>query len=175
MAQANSGNYDALVWVQDEIQQSLADALSTISRFIEAPNDPSILTSCTDQLGQTHGVVDMLGLAGAALLIKETLKSLSVLSKNEHKNTETIADTVLKSLLVLPNYLKLIGHDFPDHPLRLIETINELRTARSDSPLTATSLFTPNLGIFLPESISSPSSEVTINLSADKASHAFQV
>ena len=63
-------------------------------------HDTSVLTSCINQLGQTHGVVDMLGFAGANLLIKETLTSLSLLSKNTSNNSEKIADTVLKSILI---------------------------------------------------------------------------
>ncbi|MDT8371336.1 MAG: Hpt domain-containing protein [Gammaproteobacteria bacterium] len=176
MAQTNSANYDALVWVQDEIQQSLADALTTVTRFIDSPDDTSKLVPCINQLGQTHGVIDMLGLAGANLLIREMLASLSTLTKQTSTNSESIADTVLKGLLLLPNYLKLIGHDFEDHPLRLIETINELRTARGEAPLSPASLFKPNFSIILPDDIALPSQqESATGLSLNKASHAFQI
>ena len=39
MAQINNGNYDALAWVQNEVQQSLADALQILTRFIDNPED----------------------------------------------------------------------------------------------------------------------------------------
>ncbi|MBE0438442.1 MAG: Hpt domain-containing protein [Gammaproteobacteria bacterium] len=176
MAQTNSGNYDALVWVQDDIQQSLADALTAVTRFIDSPDDTSKLVPCINQLGQTHGVIDMLGLAGANLLIREMLSSISMLTKQTSTNSESIADTILKGLLLLPNYLKLIGHDFEDHPLRLIETINELRTARGEAPLSPTNLFKPNFSIVLPNDIALPSQqESATGLSLDKASHAFQI
>ncbi|MDF1588638.1 MAG: Hpt domain-containing protein [Gammaproteobacteria bacterium] len=176
MAQTNSGNYDALVWVQDDIQQSLADALTIVTHFIESPNDTSKLVPCINQLGQIHGVIDMLGLAGADVLVREMLSSISMLTKQSSTNSESIADSVLKGLLLLPNYLKLIGHDFDDHPLRLIETINELRTARADTPLSPTSLFNPNLSIVLPDDITLPSQPGSVTgLSLDKANYAFQI
>jgi chemosensory pili system protein ChpA (sensor histidine kinase/response regulator) len=152
MAQAKSGNYDALVWVQDEIQQSLSDALQTVTHFIESPNEQHNLTPTIQHLGQTHGVVDMLSLSGASMLLKELITSLSELAKKP-ENAEAIADTILKGLLLLPNYFKLINHLFEDHPLRLISTINELRSSRGDTAILPTSFFKPDLNKPLPDDI----------------------
>ena len=151
MARTDSGNYDALAWVQDEIQQALAEVLQALTHFIDAPEDSDALEQCISQLHQVSGIIEMLNLNGAHLLIKEMLASSVATRGLQDDKLEKIQDSLLKSLLILPNYLKLLGLELQDHPLRLIEIINELRLARGDDAITESSLFKPSLSIQLPE------------------------
>ena len=177
MAQITNGNYDALAWVQNEVQQSLADALQILTRFIDAPQDSATLEPCITQLHQVTGIMEMLDLQGALLLSQEMLASATKIRSQSGDNTTRMQDSLLKGLLLLPNYLKQVGPNISDHPLRLISTINELRLSRDDKIITADSLFKPSLSVPLPNEITPKPHDATAksNLAMAKMGHAFQV
>ena len=177
MAQITNGNYDALAWVQNEVQQSLADALKILTRFIDAPHDSATLEPCITQLHQVTGIMEMLDLQGALLLSQEMLASATKIRSQSGDNTTRMQDSLLKGLLLLPNYLKQVGPNISDHPLRLISTINELRLSRDDKIITADSLFKPSLSVTLPNEITPKPHDATVksNLAMAKMGHAFQI
>ena len=177
MAQITNGNYDALAWVQNEVQQSLADALQILTRFIDAPQDSATLEPCITKLHQVTGIMEMLDLQGALLLSQEMLASATKISSQSGDNTTRMQDSLLKGLLLLPNYLKQVGPNISDHPLRLISTINELRLSRDDKIITADSLFKPSLSVTLPNEITPKPHDATVksNLAMAKMGHAFQI
>ncbi|RKZ81066.1 MAG: hypothetical protein DRQ35_00975, partial [Gammaproteobacteria bacterium] len=177
MARTTSGNYDALAWVQVEIQQSLADALKVLTRFIDNPDERSVLDQCVTQLHQINGIMEMLGLQGALLLTNEMMASAIALREEKAADISQTQDSLLKGIMLLPNYLKLLGLELEDHPIRLIETINELRVARGDSAIKASSVFKPNLSVVLPDDIAINSEKdlPKIGLTMEKASHAFRL
>lgn len=174
MAAINSGDYDALIWVQDEVQESLASSLQALTTFIDAPEDSTVLNPCVTQLHQVTSTMERLNLQGAHLLVREMLAS--AIAIRDQQNTQ-IQDSLLKGLLLLPNYLTLIGPKLSDHPLRLLDSINELRIARNDSIIEINDVFTPNLSIDLPSHIvfNSERDLPNIGLSFHKISHAFQI
>ncbi|MBE9532855.1 MAG: hypothetical protein IMF04_01925, partial [Proteobacteria bacterium] len=102
MARTNSGNYDALALVQDEAQQSLADALQALPQFIDNPTDSNSLEQCITYLHQISGLVEMLGLQGALLLSQEMLASAAATRGLTTSNLVEIQDSLLKGLLILP-------------------------------------------------------------------------
>ncbi|MDC9725301.1 MAG: Hpt domain-containing protein, partial [Gammaproteobacteria bacterium] len=177
MARTVSGNYDALAWVQDEVQQSLADALQALTRYIDDPTNTASLETCITQLHQVNGTVEMLNLNGAHLLASEMLTSAITLRDQQSSEQSETQDALLKSLLLLPNYLQVIGIELEDHPLRIITTINELRLARGDNETLLSSVFNPTLSIHLPEFITPDPSKPkpTIKISLKKISHVFQI
>jgi chemosensory pili system protein ChpA (sensor histidine kinase/response regulator) len=177
MARTTSGNYDALAWVQDEIKQSLSDALKVLTRFIDDPEDSFLLEQCVTQIHQVNGIMEMLGLRGAHLLTNEMMASAVALRDGKASDTGQTQDSLLKGILLLPNYLKLLGLELEDHPIRLIDTVNELRVARGDSAIKASSVFKPNLSVVLPDDIASNSEEdlPKTGLTMGKVSHAFRL
>ena len=177
MAQINNGNYDALAWVQNEVQQSLADALQILTRFIDNPEDAASIEPCVTQLHQVTGIMEMLSLQGALLLSQEMLASATLIRSNADTDTTALQDSLLKGLLLLPNYLNQIGPEIEDHPLRLIDTINELRLGRDEKAITANSLFKPSLSVVLPNDVLPKPHDTTSKsaVSLDKVGHAFQV
>ena len=177
MAQLNNGNYDALAWVQNEVQQSLADALQVLTRFIDNPEDTASIEPCVTQLHQVTGIMEMLNLQGGLLLSQEMLASATLIRSNAGTDTTALQDSLLKGLLLLPNYLNQIGPEIEDHPLRLIDTINELRLGRDEKAITANNLFKPSLSVVLPNDILPKPHDTTTKstVSLDKVGHAFQV
>ena len=177
MARTTSGNYDALAWVLDEIKQSLSDALKALTRFIDDPEEKLLLDQCVTQLHQVNGIMEMLGLQGAYLLTSEMMASAIALHDEKAADNGQTQDSLLKGILLLPNYLKLLGLELEDHPIRLIETINELRVARGDKAIKASSIFKPNLSVVLPDDIASNSEKdiPSTGLTMEKVSHAFRL
>ena len=177
MAEITSGNYDALVWVQGELQDSLDKALQSLHRYIDDDTNNSPLDSCIRQLHQTSGTVEMLNLKGAHLLSSEIMASANALYHADSTIKANIEDTLIKSLLLLPNYLKAVSSELTDEPLRLISTVNELRLARGEQQLNDSELFKPNLSVALPASIASRSQDATTSQEppSSKVNHIFQV
>jgi len=177
MAQLIKGNYDALVWLQDELQQSLAHALAAMNNFLDGQADDKLLTDTIESLYQVKGTLDMINMSGAAMLTDETLKTVRALQNNQVANTSMAQDAIVKSLLLLPNYLKLLNNDFQDHPLAVLELINELRKAYKADAKTEMEMFNPSFSVVLPDSIApNPARKIpALNIEQRKLGHVFQV
>lgn len=177
MAQMIKGNYNALMWLQDELQQSLTHALNAMNSYIEGEAADKNLSDCIEALYQVKGTLDMVNLSGAAMLTDAMQQTAIALRNNKLSDRDAAQDALVRALLLLPNYLKLLGNDFHDHPLSLLDTINELRVASGNTELTERDIFKVMLTVALPDSITpnphrkSPS----ITIEKSKLGHAFQV
>lgn len=178
MAQFIKGNYNALMWLQDELQQSLAHALYAMNSYIDGDADSAkSLSDCIGALYQVKGTLDMINMSGAAMLAEEMQQTAIALRERRTADEELAQDALVRALLLLPNYLKLLSNDFQDHPLSLLDSFNELRHARGAEKLTEQSLFNPVLSVALPDSIApSPLRRLpAIAIDSNKLGHAFQV
>ncbi len=177
MVRTKSANYDALAWVKDDLEQSLESALQFITEYIDTPIESSPLLNCIEQLNQVLGTVDMLNLSGATLLSEELLSSLKLLAQTSNdETTASSSDAVLKGVLVLTNYLSLIGPELEDHPLHIIETVNELRKSTSQSTIDPIELLDISVDIPLTESLTNQAYTGKINgLNIENVNHAFQL
>jgi len=177
MAQLIKGNYDALVWLQDELQQSLAHALAAMNNFLDGQAEEKLLTDTIESLYQVKGTLDMINMSGASMLTEETQKAVRALQNNQVTDTSAAQDAIVKSLLLLPNYIKLLNNDFLDHPLSLLDIINELRKVCKADIRTEIELFNPTLSIALPDSIApNPARKLpALNIEQRKLGHVFQV
>lgn len=176
MAQLIKGNYNALMWLQDELQQSLASALNAMNSHIDDGQDKA-LSDCIGALYQVKGTLDMINMSGAAMLADEMQQTAIALRDNKLTDKEQAQDALVRSLLLLPNYLKLLSNDFQDHPLSLLDSFNQLRGARQADSLSEQDLFKPILTVPLPDSIT-PNPHRTlppISIEKHKLGHAFQV
>ena len=178
MAQFIKGNYNALMWLQEELQQSLAHALYAMNSYIDGETDSAkSLSDCIGALYQVKGTLDMINMSGAAMLAEEMQQTAIALRDRRTAGEEQAQDALVRALLLLPNYLKLLSNDFQDHPLSLLDSFNELRLARGAEKLTEQSLFNPVLSVALPDSIApSPLRKLpAIAIDSNKLGHAFQV
>ncbi|HET8808444.1 MAG TPA: Hpt domain-containing protein, partial [Methylophaga sp.] len=175
MAQFLKGNYSALMWVQAELQKSLAIALQALQTFIDN-NDNTALLNCVEQLYQANGTLQMLNLNGAQMLTGEMQALCQQLREPTLANADAAKETLLRSLLLLPNYLQLLNESFPDHPLCLIESINELREIRQKAPYRPQDLFHPQTTINLPEFVRPDPHRTppTIDIAANQLAVAYQ-
>ncbi|WP_297809094.1 Hpt domain-containing protein [uncultured Methylophaga sp.] len=178
MAQFIKGNYNALMWLQEELQQSLAHALYAMNSYIDGDTDSAkSLSDCIGALYQVKGTLDMVNMSGAAMLADEMQQTAIALRDHRTADKEQAQDALVRALLLLPNYLKLLSNDFQDHPLSLLDSFNELRHTRGAEKLTEQALFNPILSVALPDSIApNPLRKPpAIAIERNKLGHAFQV
>ncbi|MCC5795884.1 MAG: Hpt domain-containing protein [Methylophaga sp.] len=177
MAEQAKGNYNALTWVQDELQKALEGALKAMESFIDSDGDYPQLNQVIDALQQVNGTLEMLNLAGAQKLGQEMQGLTVMLREQKLSDAQAAEDTLVRALLLLPNYLGMLSQQFPDHPLCLIDTINELRQQQQKSPLDESDLFKTRKSIPLPDLISpDPHRAVPdIGLEKSRIAHVFQV
>lgn len=177
MAQMIKGNYNALMWLQDELQQSLAHALSAMNSYIEDEQKEQNLSDCIEALYQVKGTLDMVNMSGAAMLTDAMQHTAIALRSNKVTDTDAAQDALIRALLLLPNYLQLLSNDFQDHPLSLLDSINELRAAHAAAKLSEQDLFHAVLTIALPDSITPNPHRQPPSITIEKAKlgHAFQV
>lgn len=149
MALNSDVNYNALSWVQAELQATFASATDNLTRYTQE-SDANSIVQCIEQLHQTVGILDMLHLSGASLLASEMQALALALHAKQSKDPDAAQDLLMQSLILLPNYLKQLNKTQQDHPLHLIETINGLRTLRGETEIDAYSLFSPVLSVPLP-------------------------
>jgi chemosensory pili system protein ChpA (sensor histidine kinase/response regulator) len=141
MAQHTTSNYNALMVVQQELQQSLADALSTLNLYVESSNDTEALLNCISHLRQAKGTIALLNLDGASLLAEEIFSTANAIRDKQCSDIEKAEEQLLHALIVLPHYLEILPTGIIDHPLCLIETINELKQVQDKPELDVLDFF----------------------------------
>jgi|GEM_PF-561657 len=177
MAQLIKGNYNALMWLQEELQQSLAQALNAMNRHIDNESPDGALSDCLEALYQVKGTLDMINMSGGAMLADEMQQTVIALRNHKVSSDDQAQDALVRALLLLPNYLKLLSEEFQDHPVSLLDSFNELRHARQVEALDEHALFRPVMTVALPDSIA-PSPHRTLPplaIDQSKLGHAFQL
>lgn len=153
--------YSALTWVKATIDESLKQTRQALEQFVEYPSDTAPLQQCVVWLHEIHGTLNVLELQTAALLVQNVELTIKSLLAGKIENNESTYDVLMRALIQLPNYLDhlaIVQHDLPQ---ALLPLLNDLRTLRKQAPLTANSLFTPDLSVTIPH-------HKTMNLPDDK-------
>ncbi|MCU1728263.1 Hpt domain-containing protein [Pseudomonas sp. 7P_10.2_Bac1] len=137
-------DYVALEWVKDEIADTLKQARTALEDYVLQPGAEA-LEQCLDAIHQVHGSLQMVEFYGAALLAEETEQLVLALQQGRVSQTEEALQVLMQALLQLPLYLDRVHSARRDWPLVVLPLINDLRTARGESLLSETSLFSPDL------------------------------
>ncbi|MDB6141793.1 MAG: cheA 1, partial [Pseudomonas sp.] len=142
---ADRHDYVALEWVKGEIAETLKQARQALEAFVAHPQDLTAMVECLSCVHQVHGSLQMIEFYGAALLAEE-IEQLALALQQGHVTQETEAISLLMQALVqLPIYLDRVHTARRDLPLVVLPLLNDLRSARGESLLSETSLFTPQL------------------------------
>ena len=112
---------------------------------MENPKDSTRLRFCLTYIHQVHGTLQMVEFYGAALLAEEMEKLTRAMMEGKADSINDAQEVLMQSILQLPSYLENVKSGSQDIPVVLLPTLNDLRTARGDKPLTETALFTPRL------------------------------
>ncbi|MHC8317304.1 Hpt domain-containing protein [Pseudomonas sp. LB3P31] len=139
-------DYVALEWVKGEIAETLRQAaLHLESMAIDEEQTPHALAECLACIHQVHGSLQMVEFYGAALLAEEMEQLTQALQHNRVSHRDEAMHLLLQALAQLPVYLDRVQGARRDLPLVVLPLINDLRSARGESLLSETSLFSPQL------------------------------
>ncbi|WPN58452.1 Hpt domain-containing protein [Pseudomonas sp. P9_31] len=138
-------DYVALEWVKGEIAETLKQAHQAIETLIDDPQATHALSECLACVHQVHGSLQMVEFYGAALLAEEIEQLASALQHNRVSHRDEALHLLLQALGQLPTYLDRVQGARRDLPLVVLPLINDLRSARGESLLSETSLFSPQL------------------------------
>ncbi|MGE8189974.1 Hpt domain-containing protein [Pseudomonas sp. NPDC086278] len=138
-------DYVALEWVKGEIAETLKVAHHAIENLLDDPQATTALSECLACIHQVHGSLQMVEFYGAALLAEEMEQLTSALQQNRVSHRDEALHLLLQALGQLPIYLDRVQGARRDLPLVVLPLINDLRSARGESLLSETSLFSPQL------------------------------
>jgi chemosensory pili system protein ChpA (sensor histidine kinase/response regulator) len=138
-------DYVALEWVKGEIAETLKQAHQAIETLIDDPQATHALSECLACVHQVHGGLQMVEFYGAALLAEEIEQLTTALQQNRVSHRDEAIHLLLQALGQLPTYLDRVQDARRDLPLVVLPLINDLRSARGESLLSETSLFSPQL------------------------------
>ena len=143
-------DYVALEWVKGEIAETLKQAHQAIEAVLDDPQAFPGLDECLDYIHQVHGSLQMVEFYGAALLAEEMEHLVEALQHERVSHRDEALHLLLQALGQLPIYLDRVQSARRDLPLVVLPLINDLRSARGESLLSETSLFSPQLPELLP-------------------------
>ncbi|MHC8302925.1 Hpt domain-containing protein [Pseudomonas sp. ZS1P83] len=138
-------DYVALEWVKGEIAETLKVAHQAIETLLDDPQATYALSECLACVHQVHGSLQMVEFYGAALLAEEMEQLTIALQQNRVSHRDESIHLLLQALGQLPIYLDRVQSARRDLPLVVLPLLNDLRSARGESLLTETSLFSPQL------------------------------
>ena len=146
----NRHDYVALEWVKGEIAETLKLAHQAIEAVLDDPQAFPGLDECLDYIHQVHGSLQMVEFYGAALLAEEMEHLVEALQHERVSHRDEALHLLLQALGQLPIYLDRVQSARRDLPLVVLPLINDLRSARGESLLSETSLFSPQLPELVP-------------------------
>jgi len=138
-------DYVALEWVKGEIAETLKQAHQAIETVLDDPQAAPGLDECLAYIHQVHGSLQMVEFYGAALLAEEMEHLVEALQQGRVSHRDEALHLLLQAFGQLPIYLDRVQSARRDLPLVVLPLINDLRSARGDSLLSETSLFSPPL------------------------------
>ena len=138
-------DYVALEWVKGEIAETLKQAHQAIEAVLDDPQAFPGLDECLGYIHQVHGSLQMVEFYGAALLAEEMEHLVEALQHERVSHRDEALHLLLQALGQLPIYLERVQSARRDLPLVVLPLINDLRSARGESLLSETSLFSPQL------------------------------
>ncbi|WP_085655845.1 Hpt domain-containing protein [Pseudomonas sp. B11(2017)] len=138
-------DYVALEWVKGEIAETLRLAHQAIEAVLDEPSSVPGLDECLACIHQVHGSLQMIEFYGAALLAEEMEQLVEALREGRVSHREEALHLLLQAIGQLPVYLDRVQGARRDLPLVVLPLLNDLRSARGESLLSETSLFSPHL------------------------------
>ncbi|WP_339502957.1 Hpt domain-containing protein [Pseudomonas silesiensis] len=138
-------DYVALEWVKGEIAETLKVAHQAIVTLLDDPQATHALSECLACIHQVRGSLQMVEFYGAALFAEEMEQLTSALLHHRVGHRDEAIHLLLQALGQLPIYLDRVQAARRDLPLVMLPLINDLRSARGESLLSETSLFTAQL------------------------------
>ena len=138
-------DYTTLGWVKPELDETLRQARLEIEAFVEDVSDTSHMRFCASYLHQVQGTLRMVELYAPAMVAEEMEALAEALARDATTDRDTACATLMRAVVLLPDYLERLQGGHKDIPIVLLPLLNELRAARGASGLNESVLFAPDL------------------------------
>ncbi len=168
-------DFSTLTWVRNELHDTLKEARQALEAHLERPQDEAQLGFLAAHLHQVYGTLQMVELYGAALLAEEMEQVAKAIAGQIVTQHDDACEVLMRAMLQLPDYLDRLNSGFRDIPIVLLPLLNDLRAVRGENLLSENSMFTPDLGAALPESLLNTHTDGDIRQMTRDLRHRFQL
>ncbi|VAW41315.1 Signal transduction histidine kinase CheA, partial [hydrothermal vent metagenome] len=171
-------DFSTLIWVKQELDETLKRAQDALEEYVENPEDENQLQFCATYLHQVQGTLKMVELYGAAMVAEEMEQVVKKIIAKEVDSEKDSFEVLMRGIILLPDYLERIQLGYKDIPMVLLPLVNDLRTVKGDQLLSESALFNPDLSLGMPESKFSSSFTLSpnqLNQVVHKIRSAYQV
>ena len=172
----NSEQFDVstLAWVKDEIDETLNQARISLESFVDDEDDASHLRQFVDLLHQVHGTLNIVEITGAAQFAAEVESLTAKIGEGEIEDRPQGFDLLMRSILLLPDYLESLLGGRQDDSVPLIPLLNEIRGLKGEEKLNPFQYFVPDLKVMPPADFGNKNPAAPIKSVAKKIHHHFQ-
>ena len=124
-------DFTTLGWIKPELDETLRQARIEIEAFAEDPSDASRMRFCASYLHQVQGTLRMVELYAPAMVAEEMESLAQALQENRTPSRDEACATLMRGVVLLPDYLERLQGGHKDIPIVLLPLLNELRAARA--------------------------------------------
>jgi len=161
--------------VRDELFSTMEQTEGLLEQFIADRNNGSYLQQAVESLQQIRGTLNLIELAGAALLAQEIFEQANDIPTGAGEERNTQLSALSTSLFVLRRYLESVDLHRQEFPELLLPAINELRQSNGQPPLPESFLFSVRLDSPRPANTSMAEAPVVSLAQAKRLRHMYQV
>ena len=136
-----------LLWVNEELGNTLSEARQSLEHYIERPENTALLKACADLMHEAAGALMMVEVQGGSLLAEEVEKvARRLLEAPADQQTRAEAlEALSRAMVQLPSYMERVVNGGRDIPLILLPLLNDLRAVRGRALLSENTLLLLNL------------------------------
>lgn len=127
-------NHAALGWVKPELDELLLQARSEAEAFADE-GGVAHMQACVALLHQARGTLRMLDLQAPAMVAEELERLAQVLADGQARERDEACGTLMRGIVILPDYLERLQEGHRDIPIVLLPLLNEIRAARGEPGL----------------------------------------
>ncbi|MCP4125528.1 MAG: response regulator [Gammaproteobacteria bacterium] len=141
-------DHSKIKWIKDELDTVILRARAALEEYMAGAGDSELMTSCTKDLHQVHGTLQVVELDGATMLAEEMeLVAVAIADgRLPHGREQDAAEALMQGLVRLPDYLEKLQGGALDHPAIILPLLNDLRAVRGEDLLSEVALSAPELG-----------------------------
>ncbi len=168
-------DFSTLSWVKKELDATLKEAHQSLEAYVENPEDKAQLGFLDAYLHQVYGTLQMVELYSAALLAEEMEQVTKAIAGDSVARHDDACEILMRAILQLPDYLERLISGGRDIPLVLLPILNDLRAIRGENLLSENFMFSPDLNVELPDSVTNRKNGGDFRKHAGDLRHRFQL
>ncbi|MDX1451089.1 MAG: chemotaxis protein [Oleiphilaceae bacterium] len=130
----SSNKASSIELVQPEIEATIQQAETSLSRFQENRDSGEDLQNCIDCLNQLRGIFVVVEVQGCVVLCQEAVALGNEVPVGANDDKNGLLSSLSNAIFILRRYTEYFSSRKDDHPALLLPVINELRRARRAKP-----------------------------------------